>query len=159
MLCHTRDVCGKQLDRHDEVGNRLEMGADGELITDTYDIANRLVRMQDVTATLVYTYNGDGHRVTKAMDGVTTTCVVTVLPALSAAEGGWRKQQAGKSRWLRATCPSVCPYGMRAAGQQGTVSPGSGAFPYKIRQLFFYTSCRRIEKARPAEAYFAPRIG
>jgi hypothetical protein len=67
------------------------MGADGELITYTYDIANRLVRVQDVTAMLLYTYNGDGDRVAKAVDGVTTTCVVAVLLALSAAEGGWRR--------------------------------------------------------------------
>jgi hypothetical protein len=37
------------------------------------------VGVQNVTTTVVYTYNGDGHRMAKAVDGVTTTYVVAVL--------------------------------------------------------------------------------
>ncbi len=74
---------------------------DGNLLDDgvrsySYDAANRLVAVISGTLTTTYTYDGDGHRLAKAQDGVTTTYVVAVLPALrstaalavSPAEGG-----------------------------------------------------------------------
>jgi RHS repeat-associated protein len=56
-------------------GNLLDDG----VRTYTYDHANRLVAVVSGTLTTTFVYNGDGHRVAKAVDGVTTTYVVAVL--------------------------------------------------------------------------------
>jgi YD repeat-containing protein len=45
----------------------------------TYNYANRLVQVVSGTVTMTFTYNGDGHRVAKSENGVTTTYVVAVL--------------------------------------------------------------------------------
>jgi RHS repeat-associated protein len=59
----------------DNNGNLLNNG----VFSYMYDYANRLVSVEDMTTTVVYTYNGDGHRMAKAVDGVTTIYVVAVL--------------------------------------------------------------------------------
>jgi len=52
----------------DEHGNLTHDGS----FTYTYDAAGRLAGAQNITNTLVYTYNGDGVRVAMAVDGVET---------------------------------------------------------------------------------------
>jgi len=59
----------------DQTGNLLD---DGER-TYEYDYADRLVQVVTGTFTTTFTYNGDGHRVAKSENGVTTTYVVAVL--------------------------------------------------------------------------------
>ena len=59
----------------DENGNLLDDG----VRTYDYDYANRLIAVVSGTLTTTYTYNGDGHRVAKTQDGVTTSYVVAVL--------------------------------------------------------------------------------
>ncbi|MBN1657252.1 MAG: hypothetical protein JXA93_02570 [Anaerolineae bacterium] len=59
----------------DANGNLLD---DGER-TYTYDHANRLVQVVSGTFTTTFTYNGDGDRVAKSENGVTTNYVVAVL--------------------------------------------------------------------------------
>ena len=59
----------------DDAGNLLDDG----MRTYQYDYANRLVAVVSGTLTTTYVYNGDGHRVASAVNGVTTTYVVAVL--------------------------------------------------------------------------------
>jgi RHS repeat-associated protein len=59
----------------DENGNLLDDG----VRTYDYDDANRLIAVVSGTLTTTYTYNGDGHRMTKTQDGVTTSYFVAVL--------------------------------------------------------------------------------
>jgi RHS repeat-associated protein len=54
----------------------------------TYDAANRLTQVVSGTLTTQFTYNGDGHRLRKVADGVTTTYVIALLPVLGAGTGG-----------------------------------------------------------------------
>lgn len=51
--------------------NRGNLTSNG-VFTYTYDAAGRMVRAQSITATLVYTYNGDGLLVSKSAGGQTT---------------------------------------------------------------------------------------
>ena len=59
----------------DDNGNLLD---DGERAY-TYDYANRLIQVVSGTFTTTFTYNGDGHRMAKTENGVTTNYVVAVL--------------------------------------------------------------------------------
>ncbi|HSJ53123.1 MAG TPA: RHS repeat-associated core domain-containing protein, partial [Anaerolineae bacterium] len=56
-------------------GNLLDDG----VRTYEYDHANRLIEVVSSTFTTTFVYNGDGHRVTKSENGVTTTYVVAIL--------------------------------------------------------------------------------
>jgi len=47
-----------------------------------------LVQVVSGTLTTHFTYNGDGHRLRKVADGVTTTYVIAILPVLGAGTGG-----------------------------------------------------------------------
>jgi YD repeat-containing protein len=82
-------------------GNLLDNG----VFSYTYDRgghqppADQLVSVEDMTTTVVYTYNGDGHHVAKAVDGVTTIYVVAVL-GLSQVLAGYLSASAA-SRCLR----------------------------------------------------------
>jgi RHS repeat-associated protein len=57
------------------LGNLLDDG----VRTYDYDNANRLIAVVSGTLTTTYIYNGDGHRMAKAKNGVTTSYVVAVL--------------------------------------------------------------------------------
>jgi RHS repeat-associated protein len=59
----------------DDNGNLLDDG----VRTYDYDNANRLIAVVSGTLTTTYIYNGDGHRMAKAKNGVTTSYVVAVL--------------------------------------------------------------------------------
>jgi RHS repeat-associated protein len=59
----------------DQNGNLLDVG----VRTYEYDYADVLVQVVSGTFTTTFAYNGDGHRVAKAENGVTTTYVVAVL--------------------------------------------------------------------------------
>ncbi|MBN1582957.1 MAG: PKD domain-containing protein, partial [Anaerolineae bacterium] len=58
----------------DDAGNLLNDG----LFTYTWDAAGRLVMAQNITHTVIYTYNGDGVRVAQNADGVETRWVQTL---------------------------------------------------------------------------------
>ena len=59
----------------DNNGNLLDDG----IRSFEYDPANRLIAVVSGTLTTTYTYNGDGHRMAKTENGVTTSYVVAVL--------------------------------------------------------------------------------
>jgi len=59
----------------DQNGNLLDDG----VRTYEYEHANRLIQVASGTFTTTFAYNGDGHRVAKAENGVSTTYVVAVL--------------------------------------------------------------------------------
>ena len=59
----------------DNNGNLLDDG----VRTYEYDGANRLVAVVSGTVTTTFAYNGDGHRMSEAINGVTTTYVIAVL--------------------------------------------------------------------------------
>ncbi len=58
---------------YDNNGNQLTVIKDGELIvTNTYDLWNQLIQTVSGDSTIVNTYNGEGLRVAKEVDGVKT---------------------------------------------------------------------------------------
>ena len=85
---------GKEIFFYDKSGNLIKKISPDKTATYAYDYDNRLIRYQDNINTVEFEYDGDGRRVSKAVNGVRTNYVNDMLrnpyQVIIEADASWR---------------------------------------------------------------------
>lgn len=70
---------GKEIFFYNKAGNLIKKISSGKTAAYTYDFENRLIRYQDNTSTVEFKYDGDGRRISKTVNGITTNYINDIL--------------------------------------------------------------------------------